>query len=320
MAEDKILAEAKATVNAQEDAFLSKLFPAGAPAPKEQEPSAEPAKAEAKEEEQAEAATAGSDAGKETEVETKAESDPEWEKACTALKLDGVPDAVLEGLDRAEALKWASKAKERQAKTANELRAKAEKIKELEAGVTTPKTESPRAPTVNGDDPLKAIRETFGDEVAAPLAAWMESQRSENSELKQRLELVESERVRGLIDGARASLREQFPQLDDPEKVAEAQTEMARHLDKYADLPPHERAQKAMRDAARVLWFDELKATEAGKALASYRKKMGAQPTPPNGKTPTQKPMTREQREDALLDAIFRGDGEEKKRLMDLPL
>lgn len=317
MADDKILAEAKATVNAQEDAFLSKLFPAEAQAPKEQEPAAEPAKAEAKEEEQAEPATVDSDAGKEPEAEQTTESDPEWEKACTALKLDGVPDAVLEGLDRAEALKWASKAKERQAKTANELRAKAEKIKELEASITTPKTESPKAPTVDGDDPLKVIRETLGDEVAAPLAKWMEQQKLD---MEQRISLVESERVRGLIDGARASLREQFPQLDDPEKLGQVQEEMGRHLDKYADKNPAERAQLAMRDAARVLYFDELKASEAGKALASYRKKMGAQPTPPNGKTPTQKPMTREQREDALLDAIFRGDAEEKARLMDLSL
>lgn len=316
MAKDKVLTEAKATVNAAEDAFLSKLFPEEAPATKEQEPT--PAvKAEAKEEVQAEPATVDSDAEKEPEVEQTTESDPEWERACTALKLDGVPDAVLDGLDRAEALKWASKAKERQAKTANELREKAEKIKALEASVITPKAESSKAPTVDGDDPLKAIRETLGDEVAAPLAKWMEEQRAG---FEQRLSLVESERVRSLVDGARASLREQFPQLDDPEKVAEVQSEMGRHLDRYSDKPPHERAQLAMRDAARVLWFDELKATEAGKALASYRKKVSSQPTPPNGKVPTQKPMTREQREDALLKAIFDGDAEEKKRLMDLSL
>ncbi len=311
-----VLAQAKVAVEATENAFLSKLFPEAKP----QETAKAEVPAEAQEEAPAETTTESAPKAetdeKETKEEPKAESDPDWEKACTALKLDGVPDAVLEGLDRAEAIKWASKAKERHAKTAKELQEKAAKIKELESGrVTTKEADGKQAATADDDDPLAKIREAYGEELAAPLAKWMEKQREAYDA---RLRDVEADRVRTLIDGARASLKEQFPQLDDPEKLEAVQSEMAAHVHKYQDLSPHERAQMAMRDAARVLFFDEVKASEAGKALASYRKKMTSQPTPPNGKTPTQKAMTSAEREEALLEAIFRGDTEAKGRLMRL--
>ncbi len=305
-------------VTAAEEAVLSKIFAAPVPV----EPKAEAPVEEVKE--TPEAAVVAEE-GVESKKESSEESDPEWEKACTALALDGVPKSLLERLDRTEALEWASKAKERQTKTAQELKSRAERIKELESGVTTPKTETkgtqPQGPTDFGDDPeLKAIRDALGDEIAAPLAKLIERRTAKATEAEKRYEdriaQLEAEHVRNLVDGARASLKEQFPQLDDPAKLEEVHAEMAAHLPKYQDLAPAERAKMAMRDAARVVLFDDVKASEAGKALASYRKRIGSQPTPPNGKTPTPKAMTAAEREDALLDAIFKGDAEAKERLM----
>jgi hypothetical protein len=320
MADADVKETAKATVEAADNAFLSKLF--GSDKPTEEAPKAE-APAEAVEEKaEVEEATEQPEAAAEEKPKKgdKAQSDSEWEKACSVLTLDGVSKTVLDKLDRAEVLEWASKAKERQAKTANELKSRSERIKELEGGVTTPKAETTataQTPTADEDDAIKAIRETYGDEFATPLAQYIKKQTEGiKAAYEERLAQLEGQHVRGLIDGARASLRDQFPQLDDPAKLEQVQQEMGAHLGKYQDKTPQERAQLAMRDASRVLFFDELRASEAGKALANHKRKMSSQPTPPNGKAPSPKVMSPAEREDALLEAIFRGDAEAKERLM----
>ena len=312
---ETIKGEAIKQVTAVEDATLAKMFADPTPAP---ESEATPAVAESVEPETKDKGAVAPESKAESTKEDSTESDPDWDKACTVLALDGVPKSVLERLERTEALEWASKAKERQSKTAKELQTKAERLKELEGKSATKEAEGKPAPTVTSDDPeLKAIRDAYGDEFAAPLEKYVAKKRDEAvSELREQIAQLQSQNVRQLIDGARVSLREQFPQLDEPEKLNLVQAEMANHIGKYQDVEPHERAQLAMRDAARVVLFDEVKASEAGKALASYRKRVSSQPTPPNGKAPTPKAMTPAQREDALLDAIFRGDVEAKERLM----
>jgi hypothetical protein len=326
MAEAEVKVAAKAAVEKADNAFLEKLFGnESAPAAEATEAPAEEPKAKAvaaKEEPQEETTEQPEAAAEEKPAKSdKAQSDSEYEKACSVLALDGVSKTVLGKLDRAEVLEWASKAKERQAKTANELKTRSERIKELEGGVTTTKAETKaesQTPTAEGDDPeLRSIRETFGDEFATPLAQYVKKQtEGVKAAYEERLAQLESERVRNLIDGARASLRDQFPQLDDPAKLEQVQAEMGAHLAKYQDKTPTERANLAMRDAARVLFFDELRASEAGKALASHKRKMSSQPTPPSGRTTGPRVMSASEREDALLDAIFRGDGEAKERIM----
>jgi hypothetical protein len=325
MADAEVKVAAKAAVEKADNAFLEKLF-GGESAPvaeAKEAPAEEPAaKADAAEEAPQEETTEQPKAAAEEKPtkSDKAQSDSEYEKACSVLALDGVSKTVLGKLDRAEVLEWASKAKERQAKTANELKTRSERIKELEGGVTTTKaeTKAEASPTAEGDDPeLRSIRETFGDEFATPLAQYIKKQtEGVKAAYEERLAQLESERVRNLIDGARASLRDQFPQLDDPAKLEQVQAEMGAHLAKYQDKTPTERANLAMRDAARVLFFDELRASEAGKALASHKRKMSSQPTPPSGRTTGPRVMSASEREDALLDAIFRGDGEAKERIM----
>jgi len=306
-----IKAEAKATTEAAENAFLAKVF-AG---PESDAPVRS-------DEEVLEDVVGEQNSAKgepEAEVEEKpqkgekAQSDSDWEKACSTLALDGFSKTVLEKLDRTEVLELASKAKERHAKTANELKTRTERIKELEE--VRSKAVETTGPTDAEDDELKNIRETYGEEFAASLSKAM---KRKESEYEQRIAALEQERVRGIIDGARASLRDQFPQLDDPDKLEKVQVEMGSHLHKYQELPASERAKNAMRDAARVLFFDEIKASDAGKALAAHRRRIGSQPTPPNGKPMGQKAMTAAEREDAILDAIFRGDTEAKERLMRL--
>jgi hypothetical protein len=312
----EIRTQAEASVSASEDAFLAGIFPGKPPAPKVEV-------AETKAEEQA--PDGRSAAGSESEskkADEETESDPEWEKASTVLALDGVPVAMLAKLDRAEVLEWASKAKERQAKTAQELKARTERIKALESAATTPKAEtSKEAPTAKVGDPgeLKALEEAFGAELAAPLAKLLERTRSEVQERYDReIGVLSSILEKNLINSAKAGLREHFPQVDDPEKFAELRKEMPAHIAKYRDagLDAEESYQSAMRDAARVLFFEEVQASNAGKALASYRKRLASQPTPPTGKPPMPKAMTAAEREDALLEAIFKGDVEAKERLM----
>lgn len=306
-----IKSEAKATTEAAENAFLAKVF--AAPEPEAPVRSDEEALEAAVGEQNSSEAEAEVDEKESPKKGEKAQSDSDWEKACSTLALDGFSKTVLEKLDRAEVLELASKAKERHAKTANELKTRAERIKELEeAKSKAPETASP---TDAEDDELKEIRETYGEEFAASLAKALKRR---DSEYEQRMAVFEQERVRVIIDGARASLKDQFPQLDDPDKLEKVQIEMGSHLHKYQDLPANDRAKMAMRDAARVLFFDEVKASEAGKALAAHRKRIGSQPTPPNGRPMGQKAMTPSEREDALLDAIFRGDTEAKERLMRL--
>lgn len=324
MADAEVKVAAKAAVEKADNAFLEKLFGGESDpvAEAKEAPAEEPAaKAEAAEEAPQEETTEQPKAAAEEKPtkSDKAQSDSEYEKACSVLALDGVSKTVLGKLDRAEVLEWASKAKERQAKTANELKTRSERIKELEGGVTTTKaeTKAEASPTAEGDDPeLRSIRETFGDEFATPLAQYIKKQTEGIRAANERIAQLESERVVNLIDGARASLRDQFPQLDDPAKMEQVQAEMGVHLAKYQDKTPPERANLAMRDAARVLFFDELRASEAGKALASHKRKMSSQPTPPSGRTTGPRVMSASEREDALLDAIFRGDGEAKERLM----
>jgi hypothetical protein len=307
-----IKAEAKASTEAAENAFLSKVFAA---------PEATaPSRSDEEVLDEAVGEQNSTEGEPEAEVEEKpkkgesAQSDSEYEKACSTLALDGYSKTVLGKLDRTEVLELASKAKERHAKTANELKTRAERIKELEEATSAAKETS--SPTeASEDDDLKEIRDTYGEEFAASLTKALNRRKSE---YEQRIAALEQERVRGIIDGARASLKDQFPQLDDPDKLEKIQVEMGNHLHKYQDLPASERAKMSMRDAARVLFFDEVKASEAGKALAAHRKRIGSQPTPPNGKPMGQKAMTPAEREDALLDAIFRGDTEAKERLMRL--
>jgi hypothetical protein len=320
MADADVKETAKATVEAADNAFLSKLF--GNDNPVEEAPNEEAPAETVEEKAEVEEATEQPEAAAEEKPKKgdKAQSDSEWEKACSVLTLDGVSKTVLDKLDRAEVLEWASKAKERQAKTANELKSRSERIKELEGGVTTPKAETTataQTPTADEDDAIKAIRETYGDEFATPLAQYIKKQTEGiKAAYEERLAQLEGQHVRGLIDGARASLRDQFPQLDDPAKMEQVQKEMGTHLAKYQDKLPHERAQLAMRDAARVLFFDELRASEAGKALATHKRKMSSQPTPPSGRTSGPRVMSAAEREDALLDAIFRGDADAKDRIM----
>jgi hypothetical protein len=308
---ETIATDTKAAAEAADNAFLSKLFAA----PKSEQQADEAASDDAGEQDTPKPSGEGDDEA--TLSEGKAQSDSEWEKACSVLALDNVTKTVMSKLDRAEVLEWASKAKERQAKTANELKSRAERIKELESGVTTKVAETATsAPTATDDDPLTKIREMYGEEFATPLAEMIKRERQS---YEQRIASLEADRVREIIGSAKASLRDQFPQLDDPAKLEQVQNEMGLHLQKYQDLPVQERAQMAMRDAARTVLFDEVKASEAGKALAAHRKRIGSQPTPPNGKASSPKAMSPAEREDALLDAIFRNDVEAKERLMRLP-
>lgn len=301
-----IRAEATATVNKIEDDLLAKLFepaPAAvAPAPeKNTEPDVRSD------------AGAESESAKSPEVE---ESDADLAKAYTALKLDQVPPAVLAKLDRAEVLEWASKAKERQSKTAQELQARTERIRQLEAlGVTKASEATSPTAQANGPDELAEIREKYGDELAAPLAKLLEKRQQENDG---RIALLSGLLEKQLVTAAKANLRESFPQVDDPAVFAELQKELPYHVSKYRDagMDADEAYMLAMRDAARVKLFDEVQASNAGKALASYRTRMSSQPTPPTGKPVAPKAMTAAEREDALLNAIFSGDNEAKERLM----
>jgi hypothetical protein len=218
MADAEVKVAAKAAVEKADNAFLEKLFgdKADPVAEAKEAPAEEPqAKDEAAEEAPQDKTTEQPKAAAEEKPAKgdKAQSDSEYEKACSVLTLDGVSKTVLGKLDRAEVLEWASKAKERQAKTANELKTRAERIKELESGVTTTKAETKataQTPTAEGDDPeLHSIRETFGDEFATPLAQYIKKQtEAVKTAYEERLAQLEGERVRNLIDGARASLRD----------------------------------------------------------------------------------------------------------------
>ncbi len=317
---EQIRSQSQAKVDAIEDTFLAGLFPTTPAEPVATvDDDGEPAAAPAAKAQPPEGRSAPEGKSESNKADEETESDPEWEKACTVLGLDGVSVAMLAKLDRAEVLEWSSKAKERQSKTAQELKARTERIKALEATGNTPKAETPKSPTAPNDPgELKALEDAFGPELAAPLAKLLEKQRGElRDQYDREIGVLSSILEKNLLTSAKAGLREQFPQVDDPEKFAELRKEMPAHINKYRETMDAEEAYAAaMRDAARVLFFEEVQATNAGKALASYRKRLSSQPTPPNGKPPAPKAMSPEEREDALLEAIFKGDTEAKERLM----
>jgi hypothetical protein len=300
---DEIKQAAEVATTAAEDKFLAGVFP--------------PAKNTVPEVRSDPVAESGS-----TESEQVTESDADLERASTVLALDGVSPAIMARLDRAEVLEWASKAKERQAKTAQELQARAERIKQLESVKPTAEKEAPKSPTASVEpDEIAAIRERFGDELAAPLVKMLEKQRSaateREREIESRLGLLSSLVEKQLVTSAKASLREMFPLVDDPTRWPEVEKELAHHVAKHRDAGKDaEQAYfDAARDAARVVFFDEARAAEAGRTLAGYRKRLASQPTPPTGKPAATKAMSASEREDALLTAIFSGDKEAKERL-----
>lgn len=303
-----IRAEATAAVEKIEDDLLAKLFEPAAPAPAAVAPAEKNTAPDVRSD-----AGAESESGKGLDV---GESDADLAKAYTALKLDQVPPAVLAKLDRAEVLEWASKAKERQTKTAQELQARTERIRQLEASVVTKASEA-KSPTAQADGPdeLAEIREKYGDELAAPLAKLLEKRQQENDG---RIALLSGLLEKQLVTAAKANLRESFPKVDDPAEFAELLKEVPYHIGKYRDagVDADEAYTLALRSAARDRYFDEVQASNAGKALASYRTRMSSQPTPPTGKPVAPKAMTAAEREDALLNAIFSGDNEAKERLM----
>lgn len=300
---DEIKQAAEVATAAAEDKFLAGVFPAS----KNEAP-------EVRSDPVAESAS--------IESEQPTESDADFERASTVLTLDGVPSAIMAKLDRAEVLEWASKAKERQAKTAQELQARAERIKQLESVKPTAEKEAPKSPTASVEpDEIAAIRERFGDELAAPLVKMLEKQRAAASEKEQafegRLGILSSLIEKQLVTSAKASLREMFPQVDDPARWTEVEKELTHHIAKHRDAgkDADQAYSDAARDAARVVFFDEARAAEAGRTLAGYRKRLASQPTPPTGKPAATKAMSPSEREDALLAAIFGGDKEAKERL-----
>jgi hypothetical protein len=296
-------AAANAAYEAADDAFLAKLSGGDGQGNPAQAPQ-------------------GAAQGVESEkVKGDAEADHDLDRALTALDLDQVPESVVDKLDRTALLEWGAKAKERQAKTASELQARSERIKALEAEIATlkPGGNTQRAETGNGRttqedaDELETLKQTFGDELAAPLAKLLKRREAESG---QRVALLESLLERQLESSAKAGLRERFPQIDDPTKFALVKKEMESHYAKYRGEDPETVVANAMRDAARVIFFDESEASDAGRRLASHRKRLASQPAPPSGRTSNQKALTHAEREDAILDAILRGDNAEKERLM----
>lgn len=309
MTETQLATDPAVANAAADEAFLANVFK-----PAEAAPASAPAAEETKNvTEAAEAAPVKSESEKPESVES---TDADLAKAFTTLKLAGAPESVLGKLDRAEVLAWASKAKEEQTKTAKELQVRAERIKVLEAGATT-KPAEPEKPTaaVDGDE-LEALKTNFGDELAAPLAKIIGKERARADE---RITFLEGLLERQLISSAKAGVREQFPQVDDPAKFAEILPDVRLEMGtgKYKGMEPEMAVSSAMQYVLRARFFEETRASEAGRQLAQHRQRLAAQPTPPTGKSEKPKPMTHAEREDAVLAAIWKGDVETKKRLME---
>jgi hypothetical protein len=247
-----------------------------------------------------------------------------YEHALTALRLDGVPQSVLEKLGRADLLAWGSKAAKRHTKTATELQQRTEKIRALEEAQTTKKPE-PQKPTgdVDLDAALKPAIEALdelGTDAGAKLAQALKALQGRIDEklgaVEQTNALFGSHLAEFVLESARSKLTERFPELADDAQFEKVQTKMIALAQSgaYADMSIRQSVPAALEDAAKIVLFDAASKRTSDAVSTQHRKRANGQMTPPS-RAPEGKKLDRDAMEDRLIDLLSAGKRDEARKL-----
>lgn len=218
------------------------------------------------------------------------------ERARTALRRDGVPVAVIDGLEQEKLLRWGGSRAKAHADTDDAFRQLGELRKEKETwtakAAETPKESAPTEPTEQPFD-LKTLgttlQEALLDEKAAEAVGGAikslndyhgrntQQLRSELASLKQTNEQLSMAFLRIEERDARRELSDRFPQLKDASDFAKVQEKMV----KLAPSGAYESMRDLMAEAATII-FPE---AASQRDVNGLRSRMNGQPTVPDRKT-----------------------------------
>lgn len=220
-----------------------------------------------------------------------------WDETATrALSRAGLKEAEMAELaEKPWAKAWIDKLQKVQAKTDADFAALKAGTREPTPGALRPQAQEQGDQPGSGkvadllDDLTKSFGEEVGDENAIKLRQFLDRQESRLQELQEKLDghtrgvQVEREaaEIEVMVQKSRASLREEFPWIDDDSRFEAVATELA-------GLRPDEVSPDgvtaAMRKAARIVGYDDVRADVA--AMASKldtKRKTRTSDAAPNG-------------------------------------
>lgn len=236
-----------------------------------------------------------------SEVTTSQERTPEAEKAIRFLKLQGLPDSMLETASEEDLLAAHQHRAKNEADVTRAFQENAElrrQIEELRAseGTGEPTSESP------GELP-EGLTAALGEEGAKALEAYL-AQRTQAPQPEGLQELVPQLRTllsQGTEERAKAELRDEFPEIDTryPD-VFKAYQELSK-TSLYGDLDGPQRAKALFTDAARMLGLGN----SPKPAPDPKQKVSGVTSARPQPKSVQKRKMTYEERSDAALALIM---------------
>jgi len=266
-----------------------------------------------------------------------------YEKAAKALKLDGWDDEDLKSISPERVMALGKKAQERHSAIGRKLQdAASKKVEDLDEDDEEDREAKAAGPGIfddDGDDEepgsaepsgqprsangkftidYKALAKPvsdaigLGDEVEEALAKAFESAlaplREKVAEYESYQAQVIEQRGEEIGQAAREKLSDRFPGLQDEakfDKVVSRMHQLAKSGEQYKSM------EELMLDAAKIELFDDNVA--ANKRSVAQSKRAQGQPTTVSRKMPTPG-MTTEDKEDAVLDAIFSGKGRNEAR------
>lgn len=239
------------------------------------------------------------------------EESPDLEKALSALRRDGLPNALIEKMSNEEILEYGDKRSKVQGDTDDAYRQLSELKKAQEtAPENIEKSEVPAEPVdqpsfVNLQEAVQPFAEIFGDDAAEALqhvtAAALQPYKEQISAQQNVLEGF-------LMREAKVELAGQFPSISTDRGFADVQERMQTLVKsgEYSDIST------LMADAARLTFADEGGPQGKEQQTRLANRKASGQPTV-NGSTGANEgpPMTDDERDEAILDALESGTSPE---------
>lgn len=237
-----------------------------------------------------------------------------YEKALRGLRLDGFDQEDLDGLTPERIIALNEKRTALRSKVDREIQARSERIAELEAEVEAAPDDDDLESYLDEPD-LEAGVKRFADEIGlgdeagealqgilGPVVSQTRALVEENEQLVSRLSVQQEVLEHLLIGGAKARLGALVPDITtDPTwgEVYDRACKLLRTGEYGID--------DAFDDAADLVTGGKLRAARRSVTKRSHANRNNGQPDSHQRQTPA-KPMTPEDRENAILNALFDGD------------
>lgn len=234
-----------------------------------------------------------------------------WERALTALRRAQVPQDVIASYDDKKLLQWGSKLADAQSAADRAFQEASRKAKpETETAPVAAETAQVQ-PAVDLKALVQPITDAYGDEAlgAAVLKVVEAANKQAVDPLLKQLEQSNSRRATSdavlealLVNHARQSLGERFPQLMDATKSGPALDKAKALLatGHYSDSDPIANWVAAVSDASSIVFAGELQAERVARVNESNARKASAAPTV----TSRQSPPTALSKDDKVLGVI----------------